>query len=154
MRRKKKQVKKPHGRPSKLTASIQRKICEAVALGCTYSIAANFAGIHESTLFAWLARGRDGDEGIYKDFYRVVKHAEAQSAIRALDILVKASEDDWRAAAFILERRHKFTKDADRPSIDITVDVQASEVVTLIDEVRQHALQDVIEGPVIDLDEE
>ena len=49
---------------------------------------------------------------------------------------------------------HGYIKEGDRPTIDITVDVQNAEVTTLIEQVREHALQEVITGPVIDLDEE
>ena len=144
-----------HGRPTKLTQEMQRKICEAILLGCTYSIAASWAGIHESTLFLWLARGKQGDGKIYKEFYRAVKQAESQNAIRSLASIAQAAkEGDWTAAAWLLERRHGYVKEVDRPTIDITVDVQNAEVTTLIEQVREHALTEVITGPVIDLDEE
>lgn len=154
-KRKRTPIKKAHGRPTKLTESTQRKVIEAIHLGCTYSIAASYAGIHEATLYSWMARGRDGDGGIYEDFYRAVKHAEGMNAVRSLASIAQAAKDgNWNAAAWLLERRHGYVRDGDRPTIDITVDVQQSEVRTLIEEIREHALQDVIVGPVIDLDEE
>ena len=148
-------AKKKHGRPTRLTEETQRKVCEAILLGCTYSIAASYAGIHESTLFAWLARGKEENGKIYKDFYRAVKHAESMNAVRNLASIAQAAKDgNWTAAAWLLERRHGYIKEGDRASIDITVDVQQAEVVTLIDQVREAALQELITGPVIDLDEE
>lgn len=154
MKRKKSPSKK-HGRPSKLTESTQRKIIEAIHLGCTYSIAASYAGIHEATLFKWMARGREGDGGIYEDFYRAIKQAESVNAVRCLASIAQSARDgNWTASAWLLERRHGYIKDFPIQNIELTVDIQQSEVVTLIDEIREHALEDLIMGPVIDLDEE
>lgn len=155
MPRKKQVAKRKQGRPTRLTEEVQRKICEAVLLGCTYDIAASWAGISQRSVFEWLARGRDGNGDIYVRFYAAVKQAEANNAVRNLASIAQSAKDgDWRAAAFMLERRHGFIKEGDRATIDITVDVQNAEVTTLIDQVRQHALQEVITGPIIDLDEE
>ena len=49
---------KRRGPPLRFTEDVKRKVCEALLLGCTYNIAASFAGVSESTLFRWLARGR------------------------------------------------------------------------------------------------
>jgi len=155
MPKKKQTPKKKHGRPTRLTAEVQRKVCEAVLLGCTYDIAASYAGISQRSLFTWLARGRDGHSKLFEDFYAAVKNAEAMNAVRNLASIAQAAkEGNWTAAAWMLERRHGYIKEGDRPSIDITVDVQNAEVTTLIEQVREHALQEVITGPVIDLDEE
>lgn len=147
--------KPKRGRPTRLTDETQRKVCEAVLLGCTYDIAASYAGISQRSLYEWLARGRDGHSKRYKDFYAAVKNAESMNAVRNLASIAQAAKDgNWTAAAWMLERRHGYIKEGDRPTIDITVDVQNAEVTTLIEQVREHALQDVITGPVIDLDEE
>lgn len=147
--------KRGRGRPSGLTEATKRKIIEAVTLGCTYSIAASYAQIHESTIYMWLSKGRDASEGIYYEFYREVKYAEGISAVRSLAAIAQSAKDgNWTAAAWLLERRHGYTKESDRPSIDITVDVQNAEVTSLIEQVREHALQDVLLGPIINLDEE
>lgn len=143
------------GRPTKLNEEVQRKICEALLLGCTYSIAAFYAGISERALFEWMTRGKEQNGDIYIRFYAAVKQAEAQSAIRSLATIHQSARDgNWTAAAWLLERRHGYTREPDRSTIDITVDVQNAEVTTLIEQVREHALLEVITGPVIDLDEE
>jgi hypothetical protein len=103
----------------------------------------------------WLSKGRDASEGIYYEFYREVKYAEGISAVRSLAAIAQSAKDgNWTAAAWLLERRHGYTKESDRPSIDITVDVQNAEVTSLIEQVREHALQDILLGPIINLDEE
>ena len=45
-------------RPSKLTPEIQRKIGENIALGLTYRLAAESAGLTYKTLNEWNQRGR------------------------------------------------------------------------------------------------
>tara|TARA_Y100000114_G_scaffold63973_1_gene58599 strand:+ start:18 stop:470 length:453 start_codon:yes stop_codon:yes gene_type:complete len=146
---------KKRGRPTRLTEETQRKICEAILLGCTYDIAASYAGISQRSLYEWLSRGRDGQGKKFKDFYAAVKNAESMNAVRNLASIAQAAKDgNWTAAAWMLERRHGYIKEPDRPTIDITVDVQNAEVTSLIDQVKQHGLQDLITGPTIDLDEE
>lgn len=141
--------------PVKFTKETKRKVIEAITLGCTYSIAASYAGISESTLFRWLSSGRDAEEGEYSDFYRSVKEAESLSAVRSLASIVQAAkEGQWAAAAWLLERRHGYVREPDRPTIDLTIEVQNSDVMTLIEEIQEHSLQELISGPVIDIEEE
>jgi len=152
---KSKVAKKKQGRPTRLTEEVQRKVCEAVLLGCTYDIAASYAGISQRSLFQWLASGREGQGELYENFYAAVKNAEAMNAVRNLASIAQSAKDgNWTAAAWMLERRHGYIKEGDRPTIELTVDIQNAEVTTLIEQVREHALQEVITGPVIDLDEE
>ena len=47
------------GRPSKLTPTITRAILDVVAAGGTRAVAAEAAGISESTLYKWLRRGAE-----------------------------------------------------------------------------------------------
>lgn len=143
------------GPPVKFNEARKRKIIEAIALGCTYSLAASYAGVSESTVFRWLSSGREEEEGEYADFYRSVKEAEAISAVRSLGSIVQAARDgNWAAAAWLLERRHGYVKEPDRPSIEMTVEIQNSDVLTLVEQIQEHQLNDLITGPVIDLDEE
>ena len=46
-------------RPSKFTDEIKKKLIQALSIGCTYVLAAKYAGIHEATFYSWLAKGRD-----------------------------------------------------------------------------------------------
>jgi len=141
--------------PTKFTDAVKRRIIEAITLGCTYKISAAYSGIAESTLFKWLALGREGEDEDYIEFYRSVKEAEATSAVRNLAAIARAArEGHWTASAWLLERRHGYTKEAERPLIDITLEMQNTEVTTLIEEIQQASLQELLTGPVIDLDEE
>jgi hypothetical protein len=146
---------KKRGRPSQFTAATKRKVIEAIQLGCTYNVAASYAGISESTLFRWLASGKEQGDPKYESFYRSVKEAEAVSAVRNLASIAQAAkEGQWTAAAWLLERRHGYTREPERPMIDITVEMQNTDVVGLLEQLEEHALKELITGPVIDIDEE
>ncbi|MBG89530.1 MAG: hypothetical protein CMO80_21905 [Verrucomicrobiales bacterium] len=128
-------------------------------LGCTYELAASYAGIHVSTLFGWLAKGREGMEG-FSEFFDDVKKAEAQCAMGALGIVIQAArgtpgnnDGDWKAAAWLLERRHQYDK-KERPSIEINIEADSIPAVELMDKLMaDQDLVSLIRGPVIDLDE-
>ena len=142
------------GRKSKFTDKYRRKILEATSLGCTRAIACKFAGMSESVLYDWLARGRQAKSGAYFDFYGDFQRAEAMSAIRSLSTLHAAmQEGDIRAAMFLLERRHGYTRE-EKPPIEISVNHETLDVKALIEEVNSRREKiTAISGPVIALDE-
>lgn len=103
--------KRPHpiGRPPKLTAEIIEQICDSVISGSSIAYAAKSAGISESTIYRWLALGREGDaDSIYVDLVNRVREATECSEFELLQgmrIAAKQSEN-WRALAWLLERRY------------------------------------------------
>ena len=102
---------KPKGRKSKFTAPVRERIIEALRAGTTYEIAAQYAGISRSTLYEWIKKGEGFDTGVYRSFYDNVKKAEAEGAVVHLGTIAQASKKDWKAAAWLLERRHGYSKD-------------------------------------------
>ena len=68
------------GRPSKLTPEAQAAIVEAVLHGCTYSDAAEAAGVWYTTFNDWMLKGKDAKSGQYHDFYEAVNKANAECA--------------------------------------------------------------------------
>ena len=95
----------PTGRPSILTPDVQRRLCEAIAAGNTRHDAAEYAGIGESTLRAWLAKGKHQRRGTYRALLAAVKKAEADAVVRNVAIIQKAASKTWQAAAWWLERK-------------------------------------------------
>lgn len=93
------------GRPSKLDADRQKRVCDALKDGNTRDVAARHAGIKVQTFFNWLARGRAAKEGLFRDFFDAVKKAEQEAEMASVKVIRKAAPKNWCAAAWWLERR-------------------------------------------------
>lgn len=104
-------TKKPTGRPSKFSKPVRDRIIQAIGAGCTYDLAADYAGISRKTLWDWLKKGQDPKNKEYVTFRTDIKRAEAEGAISNLGTIKQASVKDWKAAAWLLERRHHFHRD-------------------------------------------
>ena len=102
---------KKKGRPSKFTKARKERIVKAIEAGCTYEMAADYAGISRTTLWAWLRKGEDPKEKAYCTFLNAVKKAEIEGAMVHLGTITQASQKDWKASAWMLERRHGYSKD-------------------------------------------
>lgn len=74
-------------------------------MGMTYTAAAELAGISLQTLGAWRFRGEQGEEP-FATLVSKIKKANAESQERCLRAIEVQADHDWRAAAWILERRH------------------------------------------------
>ena len=97
---------------SKLKPEIKKRLVEGIRLGLTNKLAAAYAGISESTFYLWMQQAREGDQEKI-ELSESLKKAEAQSAAHSLAVIKKAAQDGtWTAAAWMLERRHNFRRDA------------------------------------------
>jgi hypothetical protein len=87
------------------------KLVQAVAIGATYEMAANFAGISYKTFERWRQRAEDAPDGSPLAVLRMrLLEAEGRAAIGWLArIEAAANGGDWRAAAFKLERKYPET---------------------------------------------
>ena len=98
------------GRPTKLTSEVEARIVKALKAGNRLSTAARFAGIHPATLHRWLQRGAtegtNPAEAPYREFAAQVDQAIAEAEVRDVTTISKATETDWRAAAWRLAHRH------------------------------------------------
>jgi hypothetical protein len=113
------------GRRALLTPETQATIVEAVEVGNYLRTAAQAAGVGQSTLLGWLARGRtaaalvatheqdpDGDpdwqlpdeEVLYLEFLEEVTRAQTAAEVAAVRAWRSAFADDWRAARDYLAR--------------------------------------------------
>lgn len=87
------------GRRSKYTPETVDKLTQAIRLGATYALACNYAGIGVSTFHEWL--------NAKPEFAEAIKDAEGTGAIGWLaKIEAAASDGNWQAAAWKLERRY------------------------------------------------
>lgn len=86
-------------RPPKYSPAVVDRIVRAVELGATYRLAAAYGGITYETFRVW----RETKPA----FSAAVRDAEGRGAVTLLiRIRQEADGGDWRAATWILERRH------------------------------------------------
>jgi transposase len=93
------------GRRSKLTAEVHDKIVTAVRAGNYAEVAAQYAGISERTYYNWIAKGEQDADGPYLQFMQAIRAAEGEAEAVAMITIRKAWGDDWKAAAWYLERK-------------------------------------------------
>ena len=109
------------GRPSKLSPEIAAVIADTVSAGCTIDSSVKAAGVSPASYFSWLARGAkarkrkdimedagvewDYEDRIYLEFLDKITCAKAKSEAALVAKIHEAGKDDWRAYAFLLERR-------------------------------------------------
>jgi hypothetical protein len=94
------------GRPSKLTAEAQTRICEAVRAGNYLDVAAEYGGIGQATFHRWMSRGAKETKGAYRDFRTAVEKAERDAEVALVATWRRQAIDNWQAAAALLERRY------------------------------------------------
>lgn len=86
------------GRPTKYRREIVDAIIAAIEAGATYDLAAAAAGISTDTLGRWRKEK--------PLFAELMREAEGKGAVKLLRVIDTAAVDDWRAAAWKLERRY------------------------------------------------
>jgi transposase len=98
------------GRPSKLTPTTQRRLLDALSAGATYDLACKYAGISFQTFINWRERAEAGGKANqpYVELFDELQKAEGEAAVKwLLKIERAASNGNWQAAAWKLERRYK-----------------------------------------------
>jgi Homeodomain-like domain len=91
------------GRRDSLAQGVEQQLLAALRTGATIGEAAAAAGISRSTVHRWVARG-EGQDGRFQNFAEAVAQARAEAKVGAIAAVRRAMPEDWRAAAFYLER--------------------------------------------------
>jgi hypothetical protein len=106
-------------RPHKLTPTLRRQILGLLRSGVGLGRSARMAGIHPDTAGRWIAER--------PDFAEAVEAARAESTGFLERQIAQASRRDWKAAAWILERRfpEEFGRPAIRMEAKATLDLEA-----------------------------
>ncbi len=101
-------------RRSKFNDETQKRIIQAIQMGATYEIAAEHAGICRKTLYSWIEKGKTASRGSkHYTFLHDFRKAEARAAITSLTTIQREIQNgDWKAAAWFLDRRAGFRRDA------------------------------------------
>lgn len=84
-------------RPTKYTPERREKLLTALRDGNTHRAACAQGCIDQGTFIDWQRR--------YPDFANAVKRAEAEAELKHVANITKASETNWTASAWWLERR-------------------------------------------------
>ena len=130
---------------AKLNEDTKARLVQGIKLGLSNKLAAQYAGVSESTFYAWRQRGQAGEEG-YLELLESLKRAEAESAAHCLAVIKRAAQDgNWTSAAWLLERRHGYRKEqVEKVEPDI---VQEELVDPNTDEGREAIITHVAELP-------
>ena len=96
---------------SKLTEEAIDTICRRLAEGVSLEAASEAAGIHRMTLRNWLKRSQEPDASeLHLKLAIEVREAQALAEVSLVTVMRRAalegSSGDWRAAAWLLARRH------------------------------------------------
>lgn len=96
----------------KVTLKQLQPAIEALKVGATYKLAAEAAGIAPSTFYKYLRKGRDQETPMWAEFFRQVQAANHDRSQFMLKRIEEGSRKDWRAAAWLLERRYLYRLNA------------------------------------------
>lgn len=132
------------GRPTKLTEDLITEIANYVKAGNDIHICCQAVGICKTQFYNWMKRGNDISNGLHRKFRDSILRAQAFAEIRDVVVVDRAATDgDWRAAAWKLERRAP-DRWGRREALAIEHGGQIKQVVV---EERRQALHAVIQRP-------
>jgi hypothetical protein len=112
------------GRPTKLTDDLRDELARHLAAGNPIKTACALVGIGESTYHKWRARGKAERERVaeghancrvrkaerpFVEFMESTTRARAEASRKRVANITEAADEDWRAAAWLLERREPET---------------------------------------------
>ena len=96
---------------TKLTEKAIVQICLRLVKGVSIEAAAEAAGVHRNTLYNWLKKAQEPDASdLHLKLASEVREAQAVAEETLVEVMRRAafegSSGDWRAAAWLLARRH------------------------------------------------
>lgn len=123
-------------RPSKFTQATIDRLIQAIRLGSSYDLAAMYAGISYETFNKW-HKGefpRGADSALKMQFVDDLMRAEGEGAIASLAKIEKAaSEGQWQAAAWKLERRYPATYGRQVRDVNLSGTVTIADLIARAD---------------------
>jgi transposase len=100
------------GRTSKvLDPRVTEVFLDGIRQNLTRNLACKKAGINPGSFSRWMTRAREADvsgenDSIYVVFRNKLEKIEAETAAELVQTIETASHKDWKAAAWVVERRH------------------------------------------------
>lgn len=120
----------PAGRPTLLTPEVIREFQRLLPTVLYVETVADYLALDRTTIRKWIRRGAKEakrvqrprsnpkpSEALYLEFFLAYKKGLAEGQIYDLSIIKKASEKQWPAAAWRLERRFPHLYGSDRREI-------------------------------------
>lgn len=98
-------AKKKRGQPTKLTDALQISYLAALQRCFFVETAAAMVGVTRQVVNLWLRDGKKAKSGIYFDFFSAVQKTLANKEADIVDIISASANEEWQAAAWLLERR-------------------------------------------------
>ena len=136
----------------RLTPRVHQVVVAAVRRGAYWSVAAGAAGIAQRTIFDWISRGKREEAAGIKSRYTRLLHAlaRAQDELEA-ELAAKLSSGgdgkypDWRAQAFVLERRFKdrWGPPKEERNQGVTLTLTSEQLEALADSMRVAGAKDI-----------
>ena len=93
------------------------EIIKGIMIGLSYNAACRAAGVNPATYYLWRQKANAGIVP-YDKIIAKINNAKAIGERTLAGRVFKASENDWRAAMAILERRHRKRWGKDAPPVD------------------------------------
>jgi transposase len=84
------------GPKSKLTPQLQKHICESLEKCNTIKTSMQNAGLSDRVFFDWVKNNPSFSAAVYR--------ARAKAKMKLVRVIIDQAPNDWRAAAFLLER--------------------------------------------------
>lgn len=116
---------------SKFTTDVQKKIVNMLRKGNYADAACKCASISYSTYRNWLLKGEAEPDSEYGAFKGAVEAASGLAEADAVESLVNAGTDDYKAAVVYLERRFP-ERWASSTKVSLLVDRQMTELMDLL----------------------
>jgi len=97
-----------NGRDSKLSKEREEKIAQAIEAGKSMTIAARKAGVSRNSVYSWIEKGEDQDEGIYADFHDRIRRARGEGEDFYLSLALDMAKEngDHRFIASLMKQRY------------------------------------------------
>lgn len=86
----------PRPKKTQVDPVIQQKLVDVLTSGATIKDACAYVGIHIDTYYEWCKR--------FAEFSESVEKARATAKVSSVVVIRKASQENWQAAAWFLER--------------------------------------------------
>lgn len=89
-----------------MTPELITHAAQLVSAGNYIATVCKYLDIDESTWYRWMQKGQRQKEGLFYEFYKDIKKAEAAAEMRAVTGIVAAGKVSWQALAWYLERKY------------------------------------------------